>query len=388
LLGLWVSILLPEASAASSNALFEDAATRTSVLPAVKLMLAVLRVHSSPAASSSGSNISYGSADKQWERVQNALVCATNLAQAITVGPRAGGEVRSKPLVQQVLTAPELQQLLIAAAAWMAGLLHQQQQGRAAVDAAAVVRCLSNSAAAATYAIDTSSRHSSSSKRSSSSSKRSSSSSSSSIKVLPHHARVLELLEMSVLIADPSCPNSPASTQSAREFCDIMLQDDIIVTAVFKAAGFCLDHCNIKRFESASSSSWCSTLPQLPPALLCMLAEVVQLGPGPEVCAAVLSGLTPTLVMDMNVWQDSAGAAAVSDVAVHVGPAVLHLVQQQEQLKEDDIKHCQYALWYWGTALMSAVGAGGYLFVVSYESSCLVSMTAVCARRYDKASCT
>jgi hypothetical protein len=387
----WTSLTMSELSIATCNALFDDAAWRASILPAVKLMLAILRAQGSPAASSGGGGINE---DEQCVRVHNLMSAALNLAQAITVGPYAHAAVRDQPHVQQLLKTPELHQLMIAAAALLIGLLHQQQQGRAAVDAAAVVRCLSNSSAAATYATDTSSRNSSSSS-----------------KVPAHHARVLDVLGMSALNAEPFCASKPASSQRSKEFHSSMLQNhDIVLPALLKALSYCLmiscegsdnsalapaageegaivvswHHVNNSSSSSSSSennnssSGPPSTWQQLLPAVVGMMGEAVQLGLSPEICAGAVSVIMPTVRQDFSSWKQREGAAAVSELALQVGPAVLHTVQQQQQQHmtpqqmqqqtqqqfqqqaqaETDAMAWQYALWNWAVALTNAVNAG------------------------------
>jgi hypothetical protein len=367
---LWVNLALRNSDLPSSKALFEEAAPRASLLPAVKLMLALLQVRDSPGASNNKC------AGLQWRQAQNVLSSAINIAQAIAFWPCSHPGVCAQPHVQQLLTAPELRQLLLAVAAWLVSVLHQQQQGQAAVDATAVVRCLSNSSAAATYATGTSSRRSSSS----------------SSKVPTRHARVLELLGVIALLPDPSCRNSPANSHRAKQFRDRMLQKfDFMISAVLRSAAFCMEisaegspllngeapaatnqqdtyylsyHVyNDSNSSSASPSIW----QQLAPALMCMLAEVVQLGPTAEVANAALCLLMPTVRLDVTAWYQPAGAAAVGELALQAGPALLHAVQQQQQQqqqdKQMDFSHSQFAAWHWGLAVMNAVSASGLLML-------------------------
>jgi hypothetical protein len=225
---VWLNVALSELTVASSIALFDNAAARSSVLPAVKLTLLMLQAQDWYATRSSSS--SSDGVDEQWSQLQNALANASNVAQAIAAGPYDSFELRTKLEVQQLLAALELHPLLVTTAAWLTALLHQQRQGRTAVDAGSVVRNLSNSNAAAMYALDSSSSRNRSS----------GSSSSSSGKVLPHHAKVLEQLGMSA--ADPCRYMNAAGSQRVQAFFDAMLQaSDVMLTSVFKAAALCLE---------------------------------------------------------------------------------------------------------------------------------------------------
>jgi hypothetical protein len=332
-------------------------------------MLAMLRVQSNPAArrnsSSSSSSIS---AAEQWQRMQNVIACTFNIAQVITAGPYTHAVVRSKPHVQQVLASGELRQLLVAAAAWIVGLLHQQQQGRAAVDAAAVVRCLSNSSAAATYATGTSSQDSSSSNV-----------------VLPRHLKVLHVLGVSALLANPSDSSSPASTQQAKDFGNNILRGmNPLLHALLEATAMSLECSSdsstiadtrtsavswrpVDAYNSSSSSSSSSaafsTWQRVVPELVRMLVELVQLGLPAEACEAAM-----TTVMQLSaqhhhagVWQQPAGSAALSELVVQLGLPVLHAVQQQQQQQQtqQQSKHLAYALWSWAAAVFNAAGVGG-----------------------------
>uniref|UniRef100_A0A383VQX1 Uncharacterized protein n=1 Tax=Tetradesmus obliquus TaxID=3088 RepID=A0A383VQX1_TETOB len=302
LLIMWQTLALPNLTKTSSVALFDDAAKRGSCLPAMQLLLVVLRAQCCPVASSSSSSSSRRSsgsrsrsssssssaeADQAWERLQNLL------AQW-----------------HQTLHKPPLKH------PWLTGLLHQQQQGRAAVDAAGVVRSLSNSSAAATYALGSSSSHTGSS------------SSSTGASVPPHHSRVLQLLGVSAV--DPLSTGGPVSSQKARAFSDKMLQPamfNIVFPAVLKAVGFCLEisaagsplRCppqspaavgrgntsvSSYMYEIAySRSSGSSTWAQLLPALMCTLVQAVQLGPTPDACSAAAAAVMATIRQDVEVHQ-------------------------------------------------------------------------------------
>jgi hypothetical protein len=269
----------------------------------------------------------------------------------------------------QLLTAPELHQLLLITAAWLAGLLHQQKQGRAAVHTASVIHSLSNSSAAAAYSSDNSSSSSSGGGGTSSSS-----SSSSTIQVEPHHIKVLELLGAPAL--DPRKHSDPGSCKEATAFCSTMLQSlDTLLPASLDAAGFCLDtSVQNKSNEPASSScrfgSWC----ELVPALLRMLVAIGQLGPSPDVRHAVLLVLLAEVRLEMSVWQQPAGAAAVGEMVMQLGPAVLHAHQQQQQSQEDAV-NCQFELWYWAVAVMKTVGTGGCCKGVTLQTAAKTNNT-------------
>jgi hypothetical protein len=101
-------------------------------------------------------------------------------------------------------------------------------------------------------------------------------------------------------------------------------------------------------------------LQQVLPELMRMLVEVVQLGAPSEACAATMAAIMPVYQQDLDVWRQPAGAAAVSNLVLLLGPAVLHAVQQQRQ-QQEELRHCQYAVWHWAVALGNAVGAGVFL---------------------------
>uniref|UniRef100_A0A383VM02 Uncharacterized protein n=1 Tax=Tetradesmus obliquus TaxID=3088 RepID=A0A383VM02_TETOB len=360
---LWPQLALRELTTSTVVALFEDTALLASFLPVIKLSLVMLRAQRSNGSSSSSSA---GGDTEPWRQAQTALVAAVNMAKALAAGPCTHGAMRSKPAVLQLLTAPELHQLLLAAAAWLTGLLHQQQQGRAAVNAAAVVRALSNTSASATYALDSCSSNGSS-------------------KVLPHHSSVLELLGMPAV--DPCPPSRAASSKQAADFPRLaqrMLASNALA-AVLQAAAMCLEvsadatplvnglapaaagsssqkelswyyyESDRSSSSNSSGSSWLQVLP----ALMCMLVQVAQLGPGSSTHAAAMAALMPTIRQDIGLWQRPAGAAAVAELVATLAPAVLHAVQQQQQ--EDAIQcvvHCQYALWHWALAVTNTAGAG------------------------------
>jgi hypothetical protein len=372
---LWLPLAIPNIDAAVGNALLEDATLRASFVSTVKLLLALLRVQSSPAARSSSSSSS--SASKQWQRLQNALACTFNIAQAMAAGPCAHRAVRSQPCVQQAVASMELRQLLVATAAWLVGLLHQAQQGRASVDAAAVVRCLSNSSAAATYAMDTSSQNSSSNV------------------VLPHHLKVLDILGVSALLANPLDPSSPASTQQANDYGSHTLRtSNILLYALFKATAYSVE-CSSESStvdndstslvpgeppdtsSSSSSRGGPSTWHQLLPDLVRMLVELMQLGVPAEGCQAAMRAALHLTMQHAGFWQQPAGSAALSELVVQLGLPVLHAVQQQQQQQQqaqqqqqtqDQARHLAYALWDWATTMFNAVSTGG----CSSSFSCMV----------------
>jgi hypothetical protein len=304
--------------------------------------------------------------NEPWGQVQTVLAAAMNVAQAVAAGPAGDAVLLSKPGVLQLLTVPELHQLLLITAAWLTGLLHQQKQGVAAVHTASVVRSLSNSSAAAAYSLDNSS-------------------SSSTIQVAPHHVKVLELLGAPAL--DPRKHSDPASCKEAIAFCSAVLHSlDVMLPAVLKAAGICLEVTSApSQFTAsrhisaadgavscfvawqmldrdqvpASSSCGFGSWRELMPALTRMLIAVVQLGPCFDARQSALTLLMPVVRQDMRVWQQPAGAAVVGELVMQLGPAVLHAHQQQQQQSQADAKNCQFALWYWAVTLMNTVGAGG-----------------------------
>jgi hypothetical protein len=362
---LWLNLVVDNLDAAGVVALFSDAAVCASILPAVKLMLVMLQAHSSSNPAST-SHINADGGNEPWAQVQTVLATVTNIAQALVAGPYADAVLRSKPGVMQLLTAPELHQLLLITAAWLAGLLHKQKQGRAAVHTASVVRSLSNSSAAAAYSLDTGS-------------------SSSSINVPPHHIKVLELLGAPA--ADPGKHSSPDSYKEASAFCSAVLHSlDIMLPTTLKAAGFCLEissagsplaagagvpalggtaTCVVswqlldKGAVPAASSCGFGSWRELLPVLVRMLAAIVQLGPCADAQQAAMMLLMPVVRLDMGVWQQPAGAAVVGELVMQLGPAVLHAVQQQQS--QEDARYCQFAMWYWAVAVMNTIGAGGWL---------------------------
>jgi hypothetical protein len=225
LITLWQALVRVPAGSNHHHTLFSNADQCASVLPASQLMLVLLRAQqqhthptnsaSSIGSSSSSSSSTAGSSVTDWswmvgqdepaKQVQAALSAAATLAEAIAVGPRKQpwGSPQRLPGVMQLLATPDLHQLLITAVAWLTGLLHQQKQGMSAVPVERVLRCLSNSSAAAAVTLDDSTAAGSSSSSSASAASPSSSSSSgsgsSSDRVLPHHSRVLELLQVSAI---------------------------------------------------------------------------------------------------------------------------------------------------------------------------------------------
>jgi hypothetical protein len=368
LIMLWSNITIEkQLDSAGVAALFSDSAACASILPAVKLMLVMLQAQSSSNPAST-SHTNEDSSSKPWAQVQAALATAVNVAQAITVGPHLQRHLRSRPGVMQLLTAPDLHQLLWITAAWMAGLLHQQKQGRATVHTSSIVRSLSNSSAAAPVIMTSSSDGSGS-----------------SIAVPPHHIKVLELLGAPA--ADPGKHSSPAS---AKAFCNAVQQAlDTTLPKILTAAGLCLeishpgsssaaagggfgtgvgclenlDHGSMPASSSSSSSSSNSGFcgwQQLSPVLVRMLTGVVQLMPCAAARQAAVMVLMPVVRRDMGVWQQPAGAAVASELVMQLGPAVLHAVQQQQQSQED-AKNNQYALWFWASAVMNTIGRGGWL---------------------------
>uniref|UniRef100_A0A383VT63 Uncharacterized protein n=1 Tax=Tetradesmus obliquus TaxID=3088 RepID=A0A383VT63_TETOB len=406
---LWLDITLFELTKASCTALFAEALPRSTLLPTVKLVLVTLRAQDHPVAAAAGSSSSSSSARAAEEplfiQMQSALALAVNIAQAITAGPYQQAELRQKHAVQQLLAAPELRQLMVAAAAWLTGLLHQQKQGRAAVDAASVVRSLSNSNAAATYT----------------SAGSSSSSGGGGGKVPPHHARVLALLGMSA--ADPC----RASSESARKFNKSMLAKcDVSLTEVLKAlssglemivegspllskqrrtaetsggVAYAASYYLVPRSSISSSSissssiSISSTWQQLLPLLMGILGGTVLMWPAAEARAAAVAALMPAIGQDVGLWQQQVAAAAVSELVVQLGPAVLHAVQQQQRSQED-AKHCQFALYYWALAAANAVGAANHEHLAAtikqsteaFAVSLCAAMRVLCAVTCSRAS--
>jgi hypothetical protein len=365
---LWHSVTIDKLDRAGITALYSDAARCASILPAVKLMLAILQAQSSSnPASTSRTNTDGG--NEPWAQTRAVLATTLEVAQVLT----AGSHMRSKPGAMQLLTAPEVPQLLLITAAWLTGLLHQQKQGRAAVHTSSVVRSLSNSSAAAAYP------------------RNSRGSSSSSAEVPPHHIQVLEMLGAPA--ADPGKHSSPASSQNARTLCTAIQQDlDFLLAATLTAAWDCIhiaspasclaasmggpgtvpegaasgQHTSpgsvpgssSSSSSSGSSSGSSSSWGQLLLALARMLVGVLQLGPCSHARQAAMSLMMWITRQDMGVWQQPAGAAVVGEMVMQLGPAVLHAVQQQQS--QEDAENCQFALWYWAVAVMNSVGTGGW----------------------------
>jgi hypothetical protein len=326
--------------------LFSDAAALSSMLPAVKLLLVLLQAQEPQVLRHLRSSTSSSSSDTEsttWHYVQLALSTACNLAKSIICGPGQRYALRQEPAVQQLLAAPELQQLMLVTGACLAGMLHQQQQGKAEASPAEVVRALSNTAAAAVYA-----------------------GSSSSSKLEPYHTKVLELLQ--VPAADPFRQSDPASI-FAKGFLSTFLNG---LHLVLRTTLLVTEHCFAasKRAEnpfagllgtpagpSSSSSSVCSWQ-QLAPVLVCMLVGIVQMVPDFKVRQAALERLMSVTVKDSSVWSRYAAAGAVTDVVLQLGPAVLHAVQQQRQQEEQDEKLCEKVLRSWALDLMHGLTAG------------------------------
>jgi hypothetical protein len=108
---------MPNLDITSINAIVSDATVCASILPAVKLMLVMLQAQSSssPAATS---RLDADGGNETWAQVQTALSVSTNVAQAIAAGRVQGdAALQSNPGVLQLLTAPELHQLLLITAA-------------------------------------------------------------------------------------------------------------------------------------------------------------------------------------------------------------------------------------------------------------------------------
>jgi hypothetical protein len=342
---LWQALVVRPTADEHITRVVTNAAALSSILPAVKLMLVLLQAqepHTLQARSSSSSS-STGHRDPfglPLQQVQTALGTACDLVQTISAGPLLQFHLRSKPGVEQLLAAPELQQLLVATGACLAGVLYHQQGGHMQVLTADAVRLLSNTAATSVYAV------------SSSSTGVNSRDSSSSSKLEPHHAKVLELLR--VPAADPLKQPDPASVTTAG-FLTGQTPGAIhqMLSATCHVTELCLD--TSRRADNAaagrqassaagsssgssSSSSITGSWQQLAPALSRMLVGVVQMGPDVAVRAAAVKLLwAVAAAKDCDTWQQPAGAAAVSDLMGQLGPAVLHAVQQQQQHQQQQL---------------------------------------------------
>jgi hypothetical protein len=105
---------------------FADTDKRNSILPAVKLLLVLLqaqepqRLQHQQSSTASSSSSSSAAAALPWQQLQVALAAAVNLACAL---PGSGNELRGDPAMQQIMAAPEMQQLMLTLTACFAGAL-------------------------------------------------------------------------------------------------------------------------------------------------------------------------------------------------------------------------------------------------------------------------
>jgi hypothetical protein len=261
LITLWQALVQMPAGSNYHHTLFSNADQCASVLPAVKLMLVLLRaqqqhtIPTSSASSSSSSSSSRGGSgssssgatewswmvgsDEPANQIQAALSAASTLAEAIAMGLREQESLQSLPGVMQLLATPDLHQLLITAVARLTGLLHQQKQGMSGVPVESVLRCLGNTNAAAAVTLDDDSS-------SSSSSDASAASPGSSSRVPTHHSKVLELLQASAAdplhgcgSADSQQPSSTLKALTASDAAPTSMADRLAAALI--AAAFCLE---------------------------------------------------------------------------------------------------------------------------------------------------
>jgi hypothetical protein len=406
LLGLWNCVMTcPRTNSAVRT--FHNTALQGTILPAVKVLLAVLRarsmlpVHaalssrtsSSSSSSSNSSGSSSGSSMLNINMLGGARLAASNDAeeflphngvscelQAVQVltgcllnGAHSHPALLQQPATAKLLAAPELQQLLLIAAAWLSDTLYKQKQGQAAVDAVGVLRALSNSSAAAT--------HTGTSRRGLARTRSSSSSSSSRLE--PRHCKVLELL--GIRSSDPSRPAGASNTALHEQLSNGQVLEDLdgSLEGVCIAAELCIECSNApsrrrvaaavddsaagasamtsQRGSNSSSSSSSSggdaMWQQLAPSVARMLVNVALLNPAPKAACAAMSLLVTVYNRDPSLWGQPSAAAAVCDMAVLLGPALLHIVLQQQDPR--DQQKGQRALWCWSVVMLSLLGSGG-----------------------------
>jgi hypothetical protein len=253
LIMLWIAVVTVAPQAIWIERVFEDAAVCSTVLPAVQLMLALLRTQATLQCSSSSSSSSTD--DELGHQVRRSLGSAITLAGAIHSRPYEQRRLLQYPGVLQLLTASELQDLLLVATAYLVELVYTQQQGKVAVDAASVLRNLSNSSAAAQYTTTTTT----------SSSSTHTSAAGSNTRAEPHHKSVFVLLGLPAKdICGPL--QLVGCTPGARSFLQSLLPTlDTRLEVTMSAAACCMR----QRFLAAaapslvadSSSSSASILP-------------------------------------------------------------------------------------------------------------------------------